>query len=130
MPSPRPILGPIVVAAVPLHVHIDIGYRPQLGADELLAVLRDGFGDRYEVYEAGRLQVPDVMVRRSEREGVAIQILQQRLRRRTRLRVYGLAPSIAQRGWTPLGIAQQARENKTLVEEVARFLEQSDRLHS
>lgn len=72
--------------------------------------------------------VPDVMVKRSDVEGAAVQILQQRLRKRTRLRVYGLAPSAAKRGWTPIGLAMQAKKTKPLVEEVATVLGSSDEL--
>jgi hypothetical protein len=113
---------------MPRTVNIDIGHRPTLNANELLAIVREGFGDGYDVYKPGWYQVPDVMVKRSDREGAAIQILQQRLRKRTRLRVYGLAPSIAVRPWVPDGLARQVKMTKPLVEEVVRFLKESESL--
>lgn len=115
---------------MPLRVHVDVGYRPDLGPDELLAIMRDGLGDRFEVYKAGRFQVPDVMVKRSESDGVAVQILQQRHRKRTRLRVFPLAPSIAQRAWTPAEITRQATAPQPLVDEVLLFLQQSPALRN
>ena len=113
---------------VPLRVSIDLGYRPELKAPELLEIVRGELGDRYEVYDPGRWQVPDVMVKRSEDEGVAIQLLQRRLRRRTRLRVYGLRPSIARRGGTPVGLAAQERDTQPLLDEVVRALRGCERL--
>lgn len=113
---------------MPLRVNVDVGHRPKLKAGELLEIVREGMGDRYEVYAPGRWQVPDVMVKRSDSEGVAIQILQKRLRKRTRLRVYGLAPSVARRGATPYGLMAQERETRPLLEEVVEFLGHSDRL--
>lgn len=107
---------------------IDIGHRPDLKAEDLLEVLNDGIGDSCEVYKTGRLMVPDVMVKRSDLIGAAVQILQKRLRKRTFLRVYGIAPSWAQRGWTPIGLIRQARRTKPLVEEVASVLESSEKL--
>ena len=92
---------------MPLSVLVDLGHRPELDDDGLLAIVRDGLGDRYEVYDPGRFQVPDVMVKRSDEEGLAIQLLQQRWRKRTRLRVYGLAPSIASRPWRPADLARR-----------------------
>lgn len=109
-------------------VNVDLGYRPDLDAGRLRAILEHGFGDRYEVYDPGRFQVPDVMVKRSDSEGAAVQIVQRRLRKRTRLRVFALAPSIARREWRPAGMAQQKGELEPLVTEVARFLEQSEEL--
>jgi hypothetical protein len=113
-----------------LRVLIDLDYQPDLDAAELLAIAGEGLGDRYEVYEAGRFQVPDVMVKCSDTEGVAIQILQGRLRKRTRLRVYPLAPSIAQRAWTPYGLREQVGRSQPLLGEVVRFLEQEPRLRA
>lgn len=113
---------------MPLRVSIDLGYRPDLDADELLQIVRAGLGGRYDVHRGGRLQVWDVMVEQSPEVGAAIQILQGRLRKRTRLRVYGLAPSVALRGSTPLGLQRQERRTRPLVEEVVRFLEHSDGL--
>ncbi len=113
---------------MPLRVSIDLGYRPDLGADELLAIVRQGLGERYGVHGSGRFQVWDVMVEESPEVGAAIQILQGRLRKRTRLRVYGLAPSIALRGATPIGLKQQGQRSRPLVKEVVRFLEQSEEL--
>jgi len=109
-----------------MQVNVDLGHRPDIGAEQLLAVLREGLGDRYEIEAPGRLQVPDAIVKRSDREGAAVQILQQRLRKRTRLRVYGLAPSIARRAWSPLALARQTKALGPLVEEVAGFLEKSE----
>jgi hypothetical protein len=113
---------------MPLTVKIDVGHRPTLRADELLAIVRKGLGDRYEVYKSGRFQVPDVMVKRSDSDGAAIQILQHRLRKRTRLRVYGLAPSIARRPWKPVGLARQVKHTQPLVDEVVGVLEASESL--
>jgi hypothetical protein len=115
---------------MPLTVNVDVGHRPSLRADELLAIVRRGLGDRYQVYKPGRFQVPDVMVKRSDSDGAAIQILQQRLRKRTRLRVYGLAPSIASRPWKPVGLARQVKDTQPLVDEVVGFLEASEDLRS
>lgn len=114
---------------MPLHVHVDIGHRPDLKQDELVAILRQGLGDRYEILAPGRLQVPDAIVKRSDSDGAAVQILQQRLRKRTRLRVYGLAPSIAFRASTPAALARQTKETKPLVGEVVSLLETDSRLH-
>ena len=113
---------------MPLNVKIDLGYRPDLSGEALLEVVRAGLGDRYEVYDPGSFQVPDVMVKRSESEGVAIQILQHRLRKHTKLRVYGLSPSIAQRGFTPYGLVAQANETRPLLEDVLEFLRSSPEL--
>lgn len=113
---------------MPLFVTIDLGHRPELKAPELLEIVRGELGDRYEVYDPGRWQVPDVMVKRSEDEGVAVQLLQQRLRKRTRLRVYGLRPSIARRGATPVGLAVQERETRPLLDEVLEALRGCERL--
>ena len=111
-----------------LRQHVDIGHRPNLDVDELLSILQEGLDDGLKIYKPGRFQVPDVIVKRSDSEGAAIQIVQQRLRKRTRLRVYGLAPSVAQRGWTPRGLRRQARETKPLVEQVAKLLRAEPRL--
>lgn len=105
-----------------IHTHLDIGHRPELDSKSLLAIVQAGLGDKYEIYAPGRLQVPDVVVKRSDSDGVAIQILQQRLRKRTRLRVYALAPSIGQRAWKPVGIVRQTRELQPLVDEVLEVL--------
>lgn len=113
---------------MPLRVTIDLGYRPDLKAPELLEIVRGELGDRYEVYDPGRWQVPDVMVKRSEAEGVAVQLLQGRLRKRTRLRVYGLSPSVAQRAGTPVGMARQEREARPMLEEVVDALRACQRL--
>lgn len=113
-----------------LRLYVDIGDRPDLNTDQLLAILKERLGDELDVYKPGRFQAPDVMVKRSDSEGVAIQIVRQRLRRRTRLRVYGLAPSVAQRGWTPRGLQRQARETKPLVERVAELLRTEPRLQA
>jgi hypothetical protein len=113
---------------MPLRIHVDIGHRPDLDADELLAILRERLGDGLEVYKPGRFQVPDVIVKRSESEGAAVQIVQQRLRKRTRLRVYGLAPSVAQRGFTPVGLERQAEETRALVDLVVETLREEPRL--
>lgn len=115
---------------MPLWVHVDVDYRPDLGPDELLAIMRDGLGDKFEVYKPGRFQVPDVMVKRSESDGVAVKIRQQRHRKRTRLRVYPMAPSIALRPWRPVGLARQASEPQPLVDEVVLFLEESPSLRN
>ena len=113
-----------------LTVSVDVGHRPTLDADDLLAIVRQGLGDRYEVYKPGRFQVPDVMVKRSDDDGAAIQILQQRFRKRTRLRVYGIAPSISRRPWRPLGLAQQVKRTQPLVDEVVCFLRASTNLRA
>lgn len=118
----------MVPPAMPLRVYVDLGYQPDFGVDELLEIVEAGLGDRYEVHKSGRFQVWDVMVEQSAEVGAAIQIVQGRLRKRTRLRVYGLAPSLALRGATPLGLQRQEQHTRPLVEEVVRFLEQSDRL--
>ena len=118
----------MVRAPVPLRVHVDLGYRPELGADELLEIVRAGLGDRHQVHKSGRFQVWDVMVEQSADVGAAIQILRGRLHKRTRLRVYGLAPSVALRGATPAGLQLQERRTRGLVEEVVRFLEENERL--
>ena len=115
---------------MPLRVHIDLGYQPDFGEDQLLEIVQAGLGDRYKVHGSGRFQVWDVMVEQSAEVGAAIQIVQGRLRKRTRLRVYGLAPSVARRGSTPLGLQRQDQQTRPLVDEVVRFLEQSDRLRS
>lgn len=115
---------------MPLRVHIDLGYQPDLSEDKLFEIVQAGLGDRYKVRRSGRFQVWDVMVEQSAEVGAAIQIVQGRLRKRTRLRVYGLAPSVALRGSTPLGLQQQEQQTRPLVDEVVRFLEQSDRLRS
>lgn len=107
---------------MPLRVNVDVGYRPELTSDELLRIVQNGLGDKYEIIEPGRWQVPDVIVKHSDRDGAAVQILRQRLRHRTRLRVYGIAPSIGQRKWTPYGIAWQAQHSQPLVDEVVTFL--------
>ena len=104
-----------------------IGHRPDLDADDLLSILQERLGE-FEVYKPGRFQVPDVMVRRSESEGAAVQIVQQRLRKRTKLRVYALAPSGAQRGWTPYGLRKQAEVMRPLVERVVEALKADARL--
>lgn len=111
-----------------LRVTIDVGYRPELDADELLAIVKNGLGMRYDVHGSGRFQVWDVMVEESPEIGAAIQILQGRIRKRTRLRVYGLAPSIALRGVTPVGLKLQGQRSRSLVQEVVRFLEHSEEL--
>jgi hypothetical protein len=111
---------------MPLRVDIDIGRRPDLNADALLPIFRQGLD--YEVLKPGRFQVPDVIVKRSDSDGAAIQILQQRLRHRTRLRVYPIAPSISKRRGTPLGIARQMRRSQPLVDEVVAFIRSSDAL--
>ena len=111
-------------------VSIDLGYRPELGADELLGIVKRGLGKRHNVHGSGRFQVWDVMVEESPDVGAAIQILQGRIRKRTRLRVYGLAPSIALRGATPVGLKRQEQRSRPLVEEVVRFIEQSEELGS
>ena len=118
-PSGRKV---VIVENVALHTHLDVGHRPELDTEHLLAIVRGRMADDYEVYAPGRLQVPDVIVKRSDREGVAIQILQQRLRKRTRLRVYALAPAISQRAWKPVGIFRQSRELQPLVDEVVELL--------
>lgn len=115
---------------MPLRVHVELGYRPNFGVDELLEIVQAGLGDRYEVHKSGRFQVWDVMVEQSAEVGAAIQIVQGRLRKRTRLRVYGLAPSVAMRGSTPLGLQQQERRTRSLVEEVVRFLHENDRIRA
>lgn len=115
---------------MPLRVHVELGYRPNFGVDELLEIVQAGLGDRYEVHKSGRFQVWDVMVEQSAEVGAAIQIVQGRLRKRTRLRVYGLAPSVAMRGSTPLGLQQQERRTRSLVEEVVRFLQENDRIRA
>jgi len=111
-----------------IQVHVDVGHGPDLKQDGLVEILRERFGDRYEVLAPGRLQVPDAIVKRSDSDGAAVQILQQRLRKRTRLRVYGLAPSIASRAASPLALARQMKATKPLVEEVVDFLESDERL--
>jgi len=108
---------------MPLRVTVDLGERPPLEADELLQAVAAGLGDRYDVHGSGRFQVWDVMVEQSPEAGAAIQILQGRFRKGTRLRVYGLAPSVALRGATPLGLKRQEERTRPLVEEVVRFLE-------
>jgi len=113
---------------MPLRVTVDLGERPPLGADELLRVAEAGLGDRYRVHESGRFQVWDVMVEQSPEVGAAIQILQGRFRKGARLRVYGLAPSVALRGATPFGLKRQEERTRPLVEEVAGFLERCDEL--
>lgn len=110
---------------MPLRKHVDVGWRPNLDVAELLTALREEFGDRYEVYEPGRFQVPDVMVKRSDSDGAAVQLLQGRLRKRTRIRIYPLAPSIAQREWKPVGMARQRGELMPLVDEVVAFVERN-----
>lgn len=111
-----------------MSVKIDIGHRPGLKAEEIVEVLKDQLDEGCEVYKTGRLMVPDVMVKQSDRDGAAVQILQKRLRKKTVLKVYGLAPSATQRGWTPAGLVLQAQRTKPLVEYVAGILESSDRL--
>lgn len=111
-----------------MRVTIDLGHRPDLTPEELIAVLQGGLGEGCEISKTGRLTVPDVMVKRSDVEGAAVQILQQRRRKRTRLRVYGLAPSVARRGWTPIGLVMQAKRTKPLVERVASILGSSEEL--
>lgn len=113
---------------MPLRLTVDLGERPRLGADELLRIVDAGLGERYDVHGSGRFQVWDAMVEDSPEIGAAIQILQGRFRRGTRLRVYGLAPSIALRGTTPSGLKRQEEHTRPLVEEVARFLEGCDEL--
>ena len=107
---------------MPLNTHIDVGHRPDLDADALLTVLREGFGERFDVYEPGRFQVPDVIVKRSDSEGAAVQVIQQRLRKRTRLRIYPLAPSIARRASNPVTFAAQHKQLQPLAEEVVDLL--------
>lgn len=111
---------------MPLSVKIDLGRRPKLSAHELLEIVREGLGDRYEVYAPGRFQAPDVMVKQSDDVGVAIQVLEPWFRKTQRLRVYGLAPSIAHRGSTPIGLQMQKRRSEPLLEEVVAFLRGSD----
>lgn len=107
---------------------IELAHCPELSADTLVRVLEDGLGDRYEVYKAGRLSVPDVIVKLSASNGAAVQILQKRLRKRTTLKVYGMAPSVAQRAWTPIGLLRQAQNTKQIVDEVAEVLKNSQSL--
>lgn len=113
---------------MPLRETIDLGYRPELDADALLTLVEDGLGKRYAVHGSGRFQVWDAMVEESPEIGAAIQILQGRLRKRTRLRVYGLAPSVALRGVTPVGLKLQEERSRSLVKEVVCFLERSEAL--
>ncbi len=113
-----------------MSVFVEVAHRPQLDADLLVLVLKEGLGDRYEISKTGRLTVPDVIVKASDRDGAAVQILRKRLRKRTTLKVYGLAPSAAQRAWTPVGLVVQAQRNKGLVEEVAEVLKKSELLRS
>ncbi len=110
---------------MPLRISIDLGHRPEFGPDELLAIVERGFGESYDVHRSGRFQVWDVMVEESPEVGAAIQIVQRRLRKRTLLRVYGLAPSIALRGATPVGLQQQEQRTRPLVEEVAGYLKRN-----
>lgn len=113
-----------------MSVKIDIGHQPGLKAEEIVEVLNDQLDEGCEVYKTGRLMVPDVMVKRSDRDGAAVQILQKRLRKKTVLKVYGLAPSVAQRGWTPAGLVLQAQRNKPLVELVANTIKSSEKFRS
>ena len=123
VPAAGKLLQPRLLSLpMPLRIDIDVGYRPELTADSLLLIVREGLGDRYEIVKPGRLQVPDVIVKRSDTDGAALQIMQQRLRHRTRVRVYAIAPSISKRRSTPLGITRQLKGSQPLVDEVVTFL--------
>ena len=113
-----------------LRVHVDVGRRPELNTDELWQIVQDGLGKRYEIVKQGRwFQVPNVIVKHSDSDGAAIQILQQRLRHRTVLRVYAVAPSVAKRPSTPVGMRQQITRSQPLVDEVVAFLRDCSTLH-
>ena len=113
-----------------LRVHIDVGHRPELSTDELWQIVQNGLGDQHEIVKQGRwYQVPNVIVKRSDSDGAAIQILQQRLRHRTVLRVYAVAPSVAKRPSTPYGMRQQIARSQPLVDEVVAFLRGASALH-
>jgi len=113
-----------------LRVHVDVGHRPELNTDELWHIVQNGLGDRHEIVKQGRwYQVPNVIVKRSDTDGAAIQILQQRLRHRTVLRVYAVAPSVAKRPSTPYGMRQQITRSQPLVDEVVAFLRGCSALH-
>lgn len=115
---------------MPLRVHVDVGHRRELNTDELWQIVQDGLGDQHEIVKQGHwYQVPDVIVKRSDSDGAAIQILQQRLRHRTVLRVYGVAPSVAKRPSTPYGMRQQIARSQPSVDEVVAFLRGCSALH-
>ena len=113
-----------------LLVHVDVGHRPELNTDALWQIVQNGLGDRHEIVKQGRwYQVPNVIVKRSDTDGAAIQILQQRLRHRTVPRVYAVAPSVAKRPSTPYGMRQQITRSQPLVDEVVAFLRGCSALH-
>ena len=111
-----------------LWVNVDVERAGRLSGEELLEVVRGGLGERYEVYAPGRWQVPDVMVKRSDAVGVAIQILRRRRHGRIRLRCAVMAPKVALRGATPLGRAMEVEQGAGLLDEVVAFLREEARL--
>ena len=59
---------------MPLRVHVDVGHRPELNTDELWQIVQNGLGDQHEIVKQGHwYQVPNVIVKRSDSDGAAIQ---------------------------------------------------------
>lgn len=73
---------------------VTVGYEPNLTPEKLIETLKNGLGDRYDVCESDKLMTPEVMLRRSEWEGVTIKILQQPRKQRTQLRIGAAMPSM------------------------------------
>ena len=112
----------------PLWVNVDVEREGRLPAEELLEVVRGGLGEHYEVYDPGRWQVPDVMVKRSDAVGVAIQILRRRHHGRIRLRCAVMAPKVVLRGATPISRTMEVQQGSGLLDEVVAFLREDARL--
>ena len=58
---------------MPLSVLVDLGHRPKLDDDDLLAIVKEGLGDRHEVYDPGRL-APSIASRPWKPAGLARQV--------------------------------------------------------
>ncbi len=107
-----------------LWINVDIADGPDLPARLLAAATRD-LGDRWEVAKAPRLMVPDVIVKPTEHDAVALQVLRRRHHGRRRVRVFGVSPPGRLGFASPLSAVQYEQMLERagpVVEEIAEWL--------
>ena len=76
---------------MPLWQDIEVADQPDL-PQRLLDLASRDLGDRFEVARAPRLMVPDVILKPTPQDAVALQVLRRRRHGRRRVRVFGVSP--------------------------------------